>query len=1287
MNALLKSLLKKLGYVVAGFVIFIAVMVCISRLLTPVLDHHKADFENLASQFLQAPITIHNVRVSWYRYQPVISLNEVKILDHESKIPIFKVKKLSLMISIFRSLREWKFLTDGIMVSGADVNVSESATGEWTVKEFSTLPFAKPAETEASLKDILGWLSQEPYLILSDINVYYTGVGKVDRFVTLYNLGFENSDQEHKIAGKAILHQEIPTTVTLAADWNGKATDIPNINAHAYLYVSGVSLSQWTKGMSLKNWQVKKGIVSAKLWADWSQGNFQKIQSTFQSYGLDLFSESSKITHHINRVSGNIGWRREGNLQTIAGDEILVDLPNHLWPVTNFSFTWSQDANGVISPGALNIGYADLADVQPFLFSMPEILSDENKQLLNKMQLSGILQNTSINFPASVPLQAENWKQLPFNTHFSQLSFLPVDKIPGIENLQGSISWNGKQGEIALNSKDAVFQQDSIFPNKLELDQLSGQIQVQRINNSDLIFNITSSNLLNRDLAANFTGSIKLSASGSPVTDLKANLTMNEAKNITRYLPAGIFDKSLNTWLNQAFLSGEIVSTHAILRGTLADFPFDKKNGEFTIESKISNMDFRFAPTWPILHDITAVLTFTGRKIIVDVDHTETMNIPIGKVHAVIPYLGDAKPEVVEVTTSEINTDFVQGMKYVHASPLEKNIGKMFSDVELQGPITLKLGLVVPFSNPDNTKVQGELGMKDGVMNLIPWNLKLDQLNGQLVFTENSTNAKNIQARLFDKPLQFDLTTVVDKSKNTSIIQASFNNHFDFKDFETWLKLPLSKVIQGSSTINAKIDLSLTNPLQVHLRSNLAGASINLPQPYDKKMNEARDTSADIVLQPSQPMKIKLSYGKLLSTAILLDRKQNNYHLIGANLQFGPGNIIDWPAGPGIYISGQFDTLDWNKVKSLASQNDNKNNFSDLSLKNINIKANRVLIGGQTISDVNLQVIPDDTIWDVHVNSPDISGQISVPIKITRQSRVIAQFEKINVNMDPDAKSTLQIDVRSLPAISLIANSVQYNGITLGKIVFNAVPSDGGLNIQGLHIISPNIDLRASGEWKEGGKTDSTYLQGSASSTQVSRLLNSFGMDVKNFIAMRGNMNFSLSWQDSPFAPSISSMNGRASLAIGEGRIVDIGANNGATMDLGKMLSIFSLQTIPRRLSLDFSDIFQKGYSFDSLRGDFTIQDGELHTSNMRFDGPVAKISINGKIGLKNKTYNFILGVAANVTSSIPVAATLLTGNPLIGLGALAVNTVIGSKVATRYYAVSGPWSNPQWRPVSGASR
>ena len=138
------------------------------------------------------------------------------------------------------------------------------------------------------------------------------------------------------------------------------------------------------------------------------------------------------------------------------------------------------------------------------------------------------------------------------------------------------------------------------------------------------------------------------------------------------------------------------------------------------------------------------------------------------------------------------------------------------------------------------------------------------------------------------------------------------------------------------------------------------------------------------------------------------------------------------------------------------------------------------------------------------------------------------------------------------------------------------------------------------------------------------------------------------------------------------------------------MLSLFSLQSIPRRLTGDFSDI-EKGYSFDSIKGDFTFKDGDANTNNLHFEGPIASISITGTIGLRSKTYDLTIGVTAyGVTSSIPVAAGLIA-NPLVGLAALAVNTVVGkqiSKVATtNYYQITGPWSDPKWESVKSSGK
>lgn len=1267
----LSSYAKKAGYVLAACIILAAIFISVIHTITPILDEHRADLESYASQLLQSPVTIKSVRLSWYRYQPVIGLNNVDILNKESKVAAVKIKKVNILFSLPRSLWERKLVMSGIVVSGSNLTVQQSATGEFNVPGL-VLPEQPTTTSENKLLGGLAWLSQQPHLILHNIDVHYEKFNGPKNFVTIQELNFENAGENHKAQGKATLHQTIPTEVNFLAQWKGSEADLKKTSGSLYLYVSGFSFSQWMKEWKWKDWQINEGIASAKVWASWEKGVFERVQSTFQLFNLELFSLQDKTKHTINRVSGNIGWKQQGETQIIAGEDILIDLPNHLWPVTHFNVSLAPTNQSVY------VSYADLNDIQSFLYSS-NLVTDSTKKLLKELQIKGVLQDTSLAF-------INNWQNTEFATHFSELAVSSWKKYPGVKNLNGSINWKNAQGDLQLNSKKMTVEYRSIANHQLLIDQLSGNIHFQQEPNQWLL-QIGSLHFMNHDAAANLSGKIAIPNDASAIVDLNANMTLQKAENVTRYLPSEIFDKDLVEWLKQAFLSGEVRDGHMILRGDLKDFPFDQKAssphpGEFSITTKVNNIDLRFAPDWPVLRHITGSLAFLGRQIVIDIDHAETNDIPLTKVHAIIPYIGDAKPQILEIQTLEEPTDFMQAMKYVHASPLEKNIGKMFHGVELSGPITLQLQLNIPLSRPDDTQVNGNIKMLNGVMNLAEWNLRVDDLQGDVQFTEDTVQGKAINAELFHKPLQFDLRTQK-KAKNLSIVKADFVNNVSVDDLANWLHVPFNDVVQGSANVKGSIDFSLTQPFVVHLNSDLVGMKVNLIEPYGKNAATSRNFVGDIILQNEKPMRLKLGYANLLNAAIVLDRKQDKYQLISAGLGFG-SDKVDWPTTPGLFLSGKFKELDWDKIKTYLNSTSSKSTaFTLPDFKELDVSVNALKLGNQALTQLRLQASVTKDAWDVTVHSNEVVGDFIIPINFNRQSTISGQLQKVNINLPADKKNkTLLVDVKSLPALSLSARSVTYNDMSLGAITFKATPVTNGLNIQKLQITSPLMNLQATGDWTQSGKNIKTRLQGNLSSSHVSRLLNHFGLNAHNFIANTGNLNFDLNWNDAPYAASLPNLSGTASLNLDAGRIVDIGDQAGAKMGIGRMLSIFSLQTIPRRLSLDFSDIFAKGYSFDSLRGDFSIQNGDVYTRNMRFDGPVAQVKINGRIGLSDKDFDFVLTIVAHVTSSIPVAATLLTGNPLIGLGALAVNSVIGSKVSTIYYAVTGTWDNPVWKPI-----
>jgi len=125
---------------------------------------------------------------------------------------------------------------------------------------------------------------------------------------------------------------------------------------------------------------------------------------------------------------------------------------------------------------------------------------------------------------------------------------------------------------------------------------------------------------------------------------------------------------------------------------------------------------------------------------------------------------------------------------------------------------------------------------------------------------------------------------------------------------------------------------------------------------------------------------------------------------------------------------------------------------------------------------------------------------------------------------------------------------------------------------------------------------------------------------------------------------------------------------------------LFLLQSIPRRLALNFSDVTQKGFPFDIMKGDFNIVKGEGTTQNVQINGPIAWVQIKGKVGFAKKDLNLRLEIIPNITSTLPLVATV-AGGPIAGAITWVASKLVGKQVgkaAHVIYDVKGKWDKPQ---------
>ena len=188
----------------------------------------------------------------------------------------------------------------------------------------------------------------------------------------------------------------------------------------------------------------------------------------------------------------------------------------------------------------------------------------------------------------------------------------------------------------------------------------------------------------------------------------------------------------------------------------------------------------------------------------------------------------------------------------------------------------------------------------------------------------------------------------------------------------------------------------------------------------------------------------------------------------------------------------------------------------------------------------------------------------------------------------------------------------------------------------------------ANGRVARQGRRLGPQSRAAITSTDVGETLKQLGFAAV-IEAKSGRMDFDMNWIGAPTAEALEAATGHVQVALDKGQIV--GLKPGA----GRVLGLASLAELPRRLALDFSDLTDKGFAFDTVRGDFDLHDGSAYTDDVLVKGPAAEIGLIGRVGLKNEDYDQTAVVTGNVGSS-PCRWPAFAAGPVIGGAVLAVH-------------------------------
>ncbi|MES2142174.1 MAG: AsmA-like C-terminal region-containing protein [Pseudomonadota bacterium] len=317
---------------------------------------------------------------------------------------------------------------------------------------------------------------------------------------------------------------------------------------------------------------------------------------------------------------------------------------------------------------------------------------------------------------------------------------------------------------------------------------------------------------------------------------------------------------------------------------------------------------------------------------------------------------------------------------------------------------------------------------------------------------------------------------------------------------------------------------------------------------------------------------------------------------------------------------------------------------------------------------------PEKNGWRFLINNKTAQGSVLVPNG--KGQAIEANFDSIYLTSTSSAQS--EWSLKQIPKINLRAKDVRYNEMDFGTVQLQLRPILAGVSIKEFQAGNSSYHLIASGAWHRQEKKLTEFI-GQLDSPNLSGFLQSWGLPA-SITAEQAHIRFNLQWSGAPYDVNLAKLRGNFSFTATNGQIVDIGSSAEAKLSFGRLLTFLSLQSLGRRLQLDFSDLKAKGFDFTSLQGHFSLRDGNAFTRDVEIEGPVAAIAITGRIGLQAKDYDLTIKVVPHFTSSLPVIVGL-AGGPIAGAITWVANAVLGStvqKIAETSYHITGSWGKPE---------
>ena len=897
-----------------------------------------------------------------------------------------------------------------------------------------------------------------------------------------------------------------------------------------------------------------------------------------------------------------------------------------------------------------------------------------------------------------------------------------IPAIPGFENLTGAIDASDHGGSVTLASSNLKFRLPGYLSDPLvPFEQLALRANWSFQSTDNLLLQVDQLKFAQDGVQVELHGHhllpLKVEGSKFGDIDVTAHISSLELNRVERYLPLQT-PTHLRNWLGGALRHGQLQDVVVRLKGDLAQFPFhpakpdEKPRGEFTVNGRIVDGTLNYAPNqtakdgkspyWPLAEKINGSIAFDRTRMEIRADHAISAGVALSNVIALVPDLQSADKQL-EID-GEASGPLQDMLGYVSSSPVFEWIGHFTEETRTTGPAHLGLRLRMPLDHAVDTKVTGALQFMNDDVVLQSGMPNLMQTSGTLEFNEKGFTLNGVKANFLGAPATLNGGT----QRDGSILVKADGGVTVEGLRRTYASTALQRLLQkvsGSTRFASTISVKKRHA-DILVESTMQGIGLDLPIPIKKLASENMPLRFAVQSQGSEEGQsmhdeIRLSLGNAFTARYLRVKSADK----AAVWRVASGGIgVNAPApepDSGLNINANLRTLNVDAWRTLvasivgsdkpkeipgaavAAADSGPNLAQYLEPDVMAARATELIVGGKKLDNVVIGVSRQKNIWQANIDAAQASGYVTWAEAPSGRGlgKVTARLSSLTI--PPSARAEVsdllegKNNVTQIPALDIVAENFQLLGKNFGRVELlannTAVAGGSEWRINRLSIVNQDVALNATGKFSTVQGNSVSNLVYALDIADAGKLLERFGF-ANVLRGGRGSMQGDLTWNGLPFSLDIPSLTGHIQLDLAAGQFlkVDPGA--------AKLLGVLSLQSLPRRLTLDFRDVFSAGFAFDGITANAAIAKGVAKTSNFKMRSVNATVLMDGTVDIAAETQNLHVVVLPEINVGAASVVYALAVNPVIGLGSFLAQLFLREPLMRAFtfeYAITGPWQDP----------